>query len=623
MDDALLVTTSLTGDRCAYEDLVRKYQNAVFGLAFSYVRNEQDAEDLVQDAFIKGYLRLETLADPARFGSWVRSIAVNEARQHLRKRRTVTARALNLDGAALAMERQALDDYRQEQIQAEIWEEVNALPELYRTPVILHYANRLSYEQIADFLGLEVSTVRGRLQKARAKMRTALEEEMVMKTVDVVDKVKEQIYKIARAEISAEIDPGRARHIVLHLDVPTSLQVVGHEGGKVLIRGHKVAVGDSQEGAEEVLSHIQLRHDEVEDWVEAGKHEGEQFHGTDTNSAGEPVACVSKSGGRGLKAFDQASSHTATGPGSIGGTDLFPHLAPGQDLLDRMRGAVPRGAHRVSLIFDKITDLVVPRAQVDDRLREGFSSNYWGPDWVHGHTGKARLEVSVPAGVTVSLVGQTVGATRVEGVRANVLSVGGRVAEIEDVEGDLFLLHTHVGSVKNLKGDLLQFCHERDENGRWGDGKRARPGLHKSELIDVRGDIELDVGHVDLSVHDPGGHVSIQNRTGSTTVSANLWTDGKRWRLENRTGDVAIQLPATVFEEQLISGSALAGEVDYSAIDREGLLTANSPAYMIFSTRRSYRDQEVKVNYLHSDVLVTAEGGNIRFGVLQSPLPDG
>ena len=143
MDDALLVAKSLRGERRAYEDLVRKYQNAVFGLAFSYVRNEQDAEDLVQDAFIRGYLRLERLANPARFGSWLKSIAVNEARQLLRKRRTIAARVLNLDRAVPEVERQALDDFRQDEGQRELWDEVNALPELYRTPLILHYANRL------------------------------------------------------------------------------------------------------------------------------------------------------------------------------------------------------------------------------------------------------------------------------------------------------------------------------------------------------------------------------------------------------------------------------------------------------------------------------------------------
>lgn len=190
------------------------------------------------------------------------------------------------------------------------------------------------------------------------------------------------------------------------------------------------------------------------------------------------------------------------------------------------------------------------------------------------------------------------------------------MTEIEDVEGDLFLLHTHVRTVKNLKGNLLQFCHERDESGRWGDGKRARPGLHKSELVDVQGDVELDLGHVELSVRDPGDQVSIQNRTGSTAVSAKQWLDGKKWRLENRTGDITVQLPDRVFEERLITGSTLAGEVDYSVIDREGLLMANSPNVMLFSTRRNYPDKEVEVDHRNSDVLIRSEGGDIKFGVM-------
>ena len=614
MDDAHLVIRSLGGDRRAYEALVRKYQNAAFGLALSYVRNAQDAEDLVQDAFIRGYLRLETLDDPARFGSWVKTIVVNGARQLFRRRRAVTARVMNLDGAVAELDRQALGEFRQRQVRKELWEEVEILPEIYRTPLILHYANRLSYEEIAGFLDLKVSTIRGRLQKGRQRMRAVFSEEMIMKEVNVVDKVNKAIYPVGREKIGAEIDPGDSGHLVLHMDVPTELKVTGHEGKEILIKGYKMAIGEDEDQAAEILGHIQLKHDAVDDWVEAGKHEGEQFDGTDRASAGEVVANIARSGGRRLRSFDEKP--TGNGPGGMS-IDLFPHIFPKRELLERMQNAVPKEAHRVSLVFDKVVDMAIPREKMDDRLREGFSSNSWSRDRAHGHTGKARVEVSVPAGMAVTLAGRTTGATCFSKLRGDVLIMGGRVKEVADVDGNLFLLNARVGRVERLGGNVLQFFHDRDENGRWNDdGKRARPEPRESRLIDVRGNIEIDLGHIDLSIENPEGDVSVRNRTGNTAISAQQWLEGKRWRVENRTGDIVLQLPEAIYRERLLSASTLSGEMDYSAIDREGLLQANSPDFMLFSTQRGYPDQKRELDYLNGDVLVQSEGGDIAFEVM-------
>ena len=92
MDDAAFVLRCLRGERCAYDALVRKYQNAAFGLALSYMRSGQDAEDLVQEAFVRGYLHLDSLDQPSSFGPWLKSIVVNCARQIFRRRSAISAR---------------------------------------------------------------------------------------------------------------------------------------------------------------------------------------------------------------------------------------------------------------------------------------------------------------------------------------------------------------------------------------------------------------------------------------------------------------------------------------------------------------------------------------------------
>ena len=109
MNDASLVVMCLKGERHAYDDLVRKYQKAAYGLAFSYVRNEQDAADLTQDAFIKGYLRLDSLKEPSRFGPWLKTIVANDAKRSSARRKA--RRTLAMETAAIELDRQAAENF--------------------------------------------------------------------------------------------------------------------------------------------------------------------------------------------------------------------------------------------------------------------------------------------------------------------------------------------------------------------------------------------------------------------------------------------------------------------------------------------------------------------------------
>jgi RNA polymerase sigma-70 factor (ECF subfamily) len=77
-EDIDLVERSLQGERDAFEDLVRKYQDAVYGLAFHLTGNFADAQDIAQQAFVTAYLKLPQLKDPGRFASWLKRITVNE-----------------------------------------------------------------------------------------------------------------------------------------------------------------------------------------------------------------------------------------------------------------------------------------------------------------------------------------------------------------------------------------------------------------------------------------------------------------------------------------------------------------------------------------------------------------
>ena len=255
----------------------------------------------------------------------------------------------------------------------------------------------MSYQEIATFLDLPVSTIRGRLQKARGKLRTLLAEDMAMAPVDVTDEVSEMICKVAREEIDLRFAAGRFKHLAIYLDIPTQVNVVGHDQEEVIVRGHKTAIGEDEAQAQAMLENIQLLHDEVDNWVEAGQHEGERFIGTDS-SRNRPKAITAKSGGR-VTEIDRTPSQFFN---HLNVEDVYPHVVPSQTQLDRINQAMPVGGDRISLVSVKAMDMVVPNSVLTEEIKEGFKWNWFSEEMTHGQVGRAVLEIAVPKGVSVS-----------------------------------------------------------------------------------------------------------------------------------------------------------------------------------------------------------------------------
>src|SRR5256714_3354292 len=96
-DELTLVQAAKSGDVGAFEELVRRYDRNVFRIAQHITQNREDAEDVVQDAFLKAYQNLERFQEQSKFYTWLVRIAVNEALMRLRKRRTGTGRTVSID----------------------------------------------------------------------------------------------------------------------------------------------------------------------------------------------------------------------------------------------------------------------------------------------------------------------------------------------------------------------------------------------------------------------------------------------------------------------------------------------------------------------------------------------
>lgn len=173
--DAELVQRCIRGNTEAYGELVERYQDAVYATAYYYVGRYGVAEDVAQDAFLAAYRSLPHLNDPSRFGAWLREVASRTAANWLRRNGSRIQnetplphrRMVDFDDPRITPRGSA---ERAEQFD-KIQDAINALPEHYRLPIVLRYLQELSYEEIARYMGVSQSEVRGTLHRAGKMLR--------------------------------------------------------------------------------------------------------------------------------------------------------------------------------------------------------------------------------------------------------------------------------------------------------------------------------------------------------------------------------------------------------------------------------------------------------------------
>jgi RNA polymerase sigma-70 factor (ECF subfamily) len=178
--DGEVVARVLAGERNAFGLLVTRYHRMILVLACQKTGRNQDAEDIVQEAFVRAYRSLDSLREPDKFGSWLYQITFKLCIDHLR-RRGRTEEPLSLEALraeqrfepAAAAEEDGL--LRREEFQG-VAEAIATLPDKYRLVLTLRYLKRLSYREIADHLGEPDGTVANRLHRAVKILRERLRE---------------------------------------------------------------------------------------------------------------------------------------------------------------------------------------------------------------------------------------------------------------------------------------------------------------------------------------------------------------------------------------------------------------------------------------------------------------
>ena len=184
VDDELeLVNRARTGDTGSFNTLLRRYEGKIFRLAMNITQNREDAEDVLQEAFLKAYEHLDQFQGNSRFYTWIVRIAVNQALMKLRKRRS--DRAVSLDEQidtgedTVVREIAAWDpdpeqQFSQDELHRILTVAIDELAPIYRTVFTLRDVDGLSTEETAEALDLTVPAVKSRLLRARLQLRDKL-----------------------------------------------------------------------------------------------------------------------------------------------------------------------------------------------------------------------------------------------------------------------------------------------------------------------------------------------------------------------------------------------------------------------------------------------------------------
>ena len=193
IDESTLVAQSRDGNTAAFAELVRRYEGKIFRLAQHVTQNREDAEDVLQETFMKAYEHLDQFQGNSKFYTWIVRIAVNQALMKLRRRKT--GKTVSLDETidtgedTVVREIAAWDENPEQRFSREELGEIldsaiQSLEPPYRSVFVLRDIEELSTEETAEALGLSIPAVKSRLLRARLQLREKLTRQFKRKGED-------------------------------------------------------------------------------------------------------------------------------------------------------------------------------------------------------------------------------------------------------------------------------------------------------------------------------------------------------------------------------------------------------------------------------------------------------
>ncbi len=184
--EPVLIRRILEGEKDLFHDLIRPYERGAFLLAYSILRNQDDAEETVQQAMVKIFLHLAQLAESDKFKQWAMRVVENEAKMYRRKRRQHLYESIDQSPTSVSEEKpfypKQFADWRdlpsdaveQKEVREAVAKALAELPDIYREVFVLRDMQRLDVAETAEALDIGESAVKTRLHRARLMLRESL-----------------------------------------------------------------------------------------------------------------------------------------------------------------------------------------------------------------------------------------------------------------------------------------------------------------------------------------------------------------------------------------------------------------------------------------------------------------
>lgn len=169
-DESELIARTLSGDQAAYGDIIDRYKHAMYRGAYRIVRDEDIAEDIAQESFIKAYAKLASYDTSKKFSTWLFKIVTNTALDYLRRSKSTAPLSEDLTARIVSVEPspQTRAEY------AELHEAVARLRPRYRAVISLHYWQGLKIDEVAYIMNKPQGTVKGWLHRAKRELEKEL-----------------------------------------------------------------------------------------------------------------------------------------------------------------------------------------------------------------------------------------------------------------------------------------------------------------------------------------------------------------------------------------------------------------------------------------------------------------
>ncbi|MCX7550459.1 RNA polymerase sigma factor [Xanthomarina sp. F2636L] len=172
-----LIALCKSGNQLAQLEIYNRYYKAMFNVAYRIVKNRFEAEDVMQEAFLLAFTKLESLQDDATFGAWLKRIVINNSLHHYKKNNKYENTAFDDVKYKIESEDQgASNDYEFTKLKAkQVLETLNSLKESYRVSLTLHLIEGYDYEEIGSILNMSYANCRTTISRAKESLRKKLE----------------------------------------------------------------------------------------------------------------------------------------------------------------------------------------------------------------------------------------------------------------------------------------------------------------------------------------------------------------------------------------------------------------------------------------------------------------